>query len=71
MKSYEGRPHWAKAHDLSPNNLRALYPKFDDFVQLMQSYDPKGLFCNEYIRRHLLGMDVGDGVFRSSGRIGE
>ncbi|CED85400.1 l-gulonolactone d-arabinono--lactone oxidase [Phaffia rhodozyma] len=71
VKSYEGRPHWAKAHNLTPGNLRALYPKFDAFVELMGRYDPDGLFENEYVKRHLLGMPIGDGVFRSSGRVGE
>lgn len=52
---HEGRPHWAKAHHLRPETLRALYPKFDDFVQLLDRVDPQGMFRNEYVQRHIFG----------------
>lgn len=74
VASYQGRPHWAKAHTLTPPELRTLYPEFDRFVALVQANDPDGMFRNEYVRRHLLGEkseDVEDGVFRSSGRRGQ
>ena len=73
MTSYQGRPHWAKAHTLTPPELRTLYPEFDRFVALVHETDPDGMFRNEYVRRHLLGEKsdaVEDGVFRSSGRRG-
>jgi len=50
-----GRPHWAKAHHLRPETLRKLYPRFDDFIQVLQDVDPQGLFRNEYVQRHLFG----------------
>lgn len=52
-----GRPHWAKAHGLRPSDLRKLYPKFDDFVCVLEEYDPNGVFRNEYVRRHVFGED--------------
>jgi L-gulonolactone oxidase len=74
ISSHAGRPHWAKAHDLTPVELRELYPRFPDFVDLIEKRDPAGIFRNEYVRRHLLGEktdDVDAGCFRSSGRKGQ
>ncbi|KAK9767078.1 D-arabinono-1,4-lactone oxidase [Basidiobolus ranarum] len=56
MKSYRGRPHWAKAHPLTPSDLSAIYPKFDEFCRLRANLDPTGVFLNAYTRRHLLGL---------------
>ncbi|KAH7882184.1 L-gulonolactone D-arabinono-1,4-lactone oxidase [Phlebopus sp. FC_14] len=50
-----GRPHWAKAHHLRPDTLRTLYPRFDDFVRVLQDVDPSGIFRNEYVQRHIFG----------------
>ncbi|KAF9228090.1 L-gulonolactone D-arabinono-1,4-lactone oxidase [Gyrodon lividus] len=50
-----GRPHWAKAHHLRPETLRTLYPRFDDFVRVLQDVDPRGMFRNEYVQRHIFG----------------
>lgn len=62
-----GKPHWAKAHALRPADLRKLYPKFSDFVAVLESVDPNGLFRNEYVRRHIFGEqgpDVHGRVFK-------
>ncbi|KAH6911962.1 D-arabinono-1,4-lactone oxidase-domain-containing protein [Coprinopsis sp. MPI-PUGE-AT-0042] len=61
---YEGRPHWAKAHKLRPHELRKLYPRFDDFLHVLETVDPNGLFRNEYVQRHLLGQPVDSRVFK-------
>ncbi|KAG1774748.1 L-gulonolactone D-arabinono-1,4-lactone oxidase [Suillus placidus] len=50
-----GRPHWAKAHHLRPETLRRLYPRFDDFTRVLESVDPRGMFRNEYVERHIFG----------------
>lgn len=50
-----GRPHWAKAHNLRPETLRRLYPRFDDFTRVLGSVDPCGMFRNEYVERHIFG----------------
>ncbi|KAJ7634791.1 L-gulonolactone D-arabinono-1,4-lactone oxidase [Roridomyces roridus] len=59
-----GRPHWAKAHHLKPEDLRKLYPHFDDFMRVMREVDPSGVFANEYVKRHLLGEPIGARVFK-------
>ncbi|KAF8890666.1 gulonolactone oxidase Lgo1 [Infundibulicybe gibba] len=65
MTRHQGRPHWAKAHQLRPNTLRKLYPRFGDFVQVLQEVDPRGMFRNEYVQRHILGRPVGGRVFKT------
>lgn len=62
-----GKPHWAKTHTLRPAELRALYPKFPDFVKVLEDVDPSGLFRSEYVRRHIfgeLGPDVHNRIFK-------
>jgi len=51
---YDGRPHWGKLHTLGYQQLKALYPRYDDFVELQKSLDPKGKMLNSHLR-HLLG----------------
>lgn len=38
-----------------------MYPRFDEFVQVLRKYDPEGLFINPYIRRHVFG-ETGEAV---------
>lgn len=45
-----GRPHWGKLNGLGAAELRALYPRFDDFAALVRELDPKGRFQNPYLR---------------------
>lgn len=49
----QGRPHWAKPHELTAGQLRGLYPKFDDFLRLRDALDPDRLFTNEMLDRML------------------
>lgn len=55
MRHYAGRPHWAKAHTCGPVEMHRLYPHMHDYLHLLADVDPKGVFRNPYIRRHLLG----------------
>lgn len=34
--------------------MRALYPRFDDFLRVRERVDPRGVLVNEYVRRHLV-----------------
>ena len=47
--SHGGRPHWGKLHWRSAGDLRALYPRYDDFVALRRELDPEGRFLNEHL----------------------
>jgi L-gulonolactone oxidase len=53
MAKYEGRPHWGKRHFLGADELRSLYPRFDDFLAVRRRFDPQGLFANGYTDRVL------------------
>ncbi|KAJ7899272.1 D-arabinono-1,4-lactone oxidase-domain-containing protein [Mycena olivaceomarginata] len=62
LLAHSGRPHWAKAHPpLDPPALRAMYPRYDDFVRVLGEVDPQGVFRNEYVRRHVFGEREGVG----------
>jgi len=56
MLKHDGRPHWAKAHPLKPEDLKRRYPRFEDFVQVLHQVDPHGMLRNSYIQRHIFGM---------------
>jgi L-gulono-1,4-lactone dehydrogenase len=52
-KAVGGRPHWGKEHDLTADELRPRYPRFDEFVALRDELDPVGVFANAYLDRVL------------------
>lgn len=50
---YGGRPHWGKLHFRTADELRELYPRWDDFQAVRRRWDPAGVFMNDYLRRVL------------------
>ena len=46
--SVGGRPHWGKLHTLGPDQLRARYPRYDDFLAVRDRLDPARSFANPY-----------------------
>jgi L-gulonolactone oxidase len=50
---HEGRPHWAKRFKATAPELRPLYPKWDDFLELRRQMDPEDKFLNPYLREVL------------------
>jgi L-gulono-1,4-lactone dehydrogenase len=55
-----GRPHWGKMHSLGAEQLRALYPRFDDFRRVRAEVDPEARFGNSYLDRVLGQLLPGD-----------
>lgn len=53
MLDLGGRPHWGKLHSLDDEQLRARYPRFDDFLALRNRLDPGRLFGNRHLERVL------------------
>jgi len=49
MKHYNGRPNWAKDTTLKKEDLAALYPRFNDFLEVKKRLDTRGIFTNEYL----------------------
>ncbi len=52
-RSVGGRPHWGKLHGLGADELRTLYPRYDDALAVRAEVDPTGVFDNDYLRRVL------------------
>ncbi len=50
FRKYQGRPHWGKLNTLTAKDLRELYPRWDDFVNVRRELDPQGRFLNPYLR---------------------
>lgn len=48
---YGGRPHWGKLHSLSYKQLSALYPRYQDFMEIRKSLDPTGRMLNPHLRK--------------------
>ncbi len=51
FRAHGARPHWGKWHSHEADELRRLYPRWDDFQRVRRSMDPGGVFLNEYLRR--------------------
>ncbi|MGH3715299.1 MAG: D-arabinono-1,4-lactone oxidase [Micromonosporaceae bacterium] len=53
LKDLDGRPHWAKLHQLTAPDIADRYPKFSDFLAVRDRLDPDRLFRNDYLDRVL------------------
>ncbi|WP_188836869.1 D-arabinono-1,4-lactone oxidase [Flexivirga endophytica] len=53
MRELGGRPHWGKELHHTADELRPLYPRFDDFVAARHEYDPDRIFANPFLDRVL------------------
>jgi L-gulonolactone oxidase len=47
-RSLDGRPHWGKMHWRTADDLRPVYPRFDDFLAVRDKLDPARTFANAY-----------------------
>ncbi|WP_395704859.1 D-arabinono-1,4-lactone oxidase [Rhodococcus ruber] len=52
-RAVDGRPHWGKMHGRTAADLRATYPRFDDFLAVRDRVDPQRTFANPYLDRVL------------------
>jgi FAD/FMN-containing dehydrogenase len=50
LADFDARVHWGKLHFLTPERLRALYPRAGDFIVVRRSLDPDGVFLNDHLR---------------------
>lgn len=50
LRRYGGRPHWGKLHSLKGPDLAALYPHWNDFLEVRRRLDPDGRMLNPYLR---------------------
>jgi FAD-linked oxidoreductase len=52
-REHAGRPHWGKVHSHSADELRSLYPRFDEFTALRDRLDPDRVLTNDHLDRVL------------------
>ncbi len=53
LAPFNVKPHWGKLFTMSPETLQSRYEKLADFKQLVNKYDPKGKFRNEFLSRNI------------------
>jgi alditol oxidase len=53
LAPFNGRPHWGKLFTTSPQQLKSIYKKLPDFLELSKKYDPQGKFRNEFLSRNI------------------
>ncbi len=53
LAPFNARPHWGKLFTMTPMQLRSIYKKLPEFVQLIQQYDPQGKFRNEFLKTNI------------------
>ncbi len=49
LAPFKARPHWGKLFTTSPAELKSIYQKLPDFIQLSKKYDAQGKFRNEFL----------------------
>jgi xylitol oxidase len=50
---FQPRPHWGKMFTMSPDKIRACYPRIEDFRLLQKKHDPNGKFLNTFVERYI------------------
>jgi xylitol oxidase len=53
LAPFKARPHWGKLFTTSPEQLKSIYGKLPEFVQMSKQYDPQGKFRNEFLNRNI------------------
>jgi alditol oxidase len=55
LAPFAARPHWGKLFLAGAADLAPRYPRLGDFTGLAGRLDPRGVFVNDWLRRHVLG----------------
>jgi xylitol oxidase len=53
LAPFKARPHWGKLFSMSPAELKSIYKRLPDFIQLSKKYDPQGKFRNEFLNTNI------------------
>jgi len=56
LAPFNARPHWGKLFTISPAELKRIYKKMPDFIELCKQYDPHGKFRNEYLNKNIFAV---------------
>lgn len=55
LAPFHARPHWGKLFTTSPAQLKDIYKKMPEFIELSRKYDPQGKFRNDYLNKNVFG----------------
>jgi alditol oxidase len=55
LEPFQARAHWGKVFTTKPANIARLYPRFADFRELVNEWDPQRVFQNEFILDRVFG----------------
>jgi alditol oxidase len=55
LAPFGARPHWGKLFLADAAAIAGLYPRLPDFAALAERLDPRGVFANAWLHRHVLG----------------
>lgn len=53
LAPFNARPHWGKLFTTSPEQLKSIYKKLPDFIELSRKYDSQGKFRNEFLNTNI------------------
>jgi alditol oxidase len=53
LAPFDARPHWAKVFTVPSARLKSLYVKLPEYQALLNHYDPKGKFRNEFVNHNI------------------
>jgi xylitol oxidase len=55
LAPFDARPHWGKLFTTSPAELKRIYKKMPEFIELSRKLDPRGKFRNEFLNQNIFG----------------
>jgi len=55
LRPFNARPHWGKLFPRLPAELKSIYKKLPDFIELCRTYDPQGKFRNDFLNSNIFG----------------
>jgi xylitol oxidase len=55
LAPFAARPHWGKLFLAEAATIAPLYERLPDFARLVERYDPRGAFRNDWLERRVLG----------------
>ena len=50
IRSFDGRPHWGKVNYLEGSELANIHPRWNDWWEIRDRFDPDETFLNHYLR---------------------
>jgi FAD/FMN-containing dehydrogenases len=53
LEPFDARPHWGKVFLDADGRVASLYPRMPEFRALAERYDPRGVFLNAFLERHV------------------